>query len=1000
MNQTQMGTSFGFPKFKNVFAVSKKKNDAKSSRLSSAVVMFSSMLMLALQLLAGSANAVNIPVTSFTCTQAMTATTTCVGSGDYASGWFTPGTGYWQYVLNTVGYSGTIAMTFSNTKSSAAGPTTGQVYYNIGAGDVAVGTAFTVTTSCVSQSVTLPAVCTGVSGLIVKVKMTGATANTATHRISAVNVFDAASSTCTTTPTVAGTVSAASNPVCAGSSTALTLTGATAGSGITYQWQSSPNNSTWTNISGATSLSYTATPSAATYYRVVTTCSTTGGSISSPSLLVNVTTVTVAPITGLTSSQLTVGDVVPLSDATTGGVWSSSNTSAVTIDATGHLSANFGGSSVISYKVTSAGCVGTSTANVTVIWPNTLALYAGVNGNSTGVINVPNDAVSSLSAVGFGTNTPCTSGGFSGITVNLADSVLNTDSAHIGYKVYANSGYSLNFFRIHARARVSGTGPKKARIGYRYWIAGSLSPWIVEATDVTLVSGTCGNSANSWDFNSGNPSNPNPNVNGADSMEVAVFPFAPDTTTGTFQLNSLEVYGIVTTNANCNVVMTTADSALPSIVNLCDSGSYFLNYNIGSGGIAGPGIEYQWQVSTTSPTSGYTDIADANGVVYQTPFINASSPIDTFYYRVEVICDFSGLVAFSEPSLVTIHSTPANAGTITGGLASTVLPSGHMLIGAPTYTLSSTVSGGTWTSNDTSTISIVPATGVATPHIQGDAVITYSKIVNGCYSSSKATYFSYHNGTKALYVGTGGNSLNVYAVAGATGTTATNFTLTNWDSTQACQSGGRAGLVNTTTVQDQTTNGSVVTRVAAAASGSFTASNIIATLRDPATGTYLAYLGYKAVGSTTWTVSSPVSVDFDDCGYSHNEINFPVSVAVGTAGVDFAVFGYNGSTTTGLQVNSLSVIGTGAALMKGAGVANMDIANNIQLYPNPAENTLNVNAPQAVNVVIMSIDGKKLLEQKNAISVNVSSLMSGMYLIQVYDESNKTLLKTEKFIKK
>jgi hypothetical protein len=47
----------------------------------------------------------------------------------------------------------------------------------------------------------------------------------------------------------------------------------------------------------------------------------------------------------------------------------------------------------------------------------------------------------------------------------------------------------------------------------------------------------------------------------------------------------------------------------------------------------------------------------------------------------------------------------------------------------------------------------------------------------------------------------------------------------------------------------------------------------------------------------------------------------------------------------------------------------------------------------------MSVDGKKLIEQKDASRIDVSSLVSGMYLIQVYGESN-SLLKAEKFVKK
>jgi hypothetical protein len=92
---------------------------------------------------------------------------------------------------------------------------------------------------------------------------------------------------CSGTPTPGNTI-ASVNPVGSGSSTVLSLQNATTGSGVTYQWQSSPNNSTWTNVaSGGTSATYTATPTSATYYRCNVTCS--GSTGASNSLLVNLT---------------------------------------------------------------------------------------------------------------------------------------------------------------------------------------------------------------------------------------------------------------------------------------------------------------------------------------------------------------------------------------------------------------------------------------------------------------------------------------------------------------------------------------------------------------------------------------------------------------------------------------------------------------------------------------------------------------------------------------
>ena len=53
------------------------------------------------------------------------------------------------------------------------------------------------------------------------------------------------------------------------------------GSGVTYQWQSSANGTTYTNISGATNTTLTTSQTAATYYRVAATCSGNTG-ISNP----------------------------------------------------------------------------------------------------------------------------------------------------------------------------------------------------------------------------------------------------------------------------------------------------------------------------------------------------------------------------------------------------------------------------------------------------------------------------------------------------------------------------------------------------------------------------------------------------------------------------------------------------------------------------------------------------------------------------------------------
>ena len=103
--------------------------------------------------------------------------------------------------------------------------------------------------------------------------------------------FTFTSSPCVTPPTP-GTAVSSKLVICTGESFTLSLTGNSSGSGQTYQWQSSPDNTTWTDITGAVSPSYSTTQPGTTYYRALVTCS--GNSQPSSSVQV----VTTAPVSG------------------------------------------------------------------------------------------------------------------------------------------------------------------------------------------------------------------------------------------------------------------------------------------------------------------------------------------------------------------------------------------------------------------------------------------------------------------------------------------------------------------------------------------------------------------------------------------------------------------------------------------------------------------------------------------------------------------------------
>jgi hypothetical protein len=73
-------------------------------------------------------------------------------------------------------------------------------------------------------------------------------------------------------PPAAGTISTNSNSVCSGANFSLYLSGSTTGSGLTYQWDSSPDSVNWTAIPSATYAVYGGTQTTSTYYRCTVTC--------------------------------------------------------------------------------------------------------------------------------------------------------------------------------------------------------------------------------------------------------------------------------------------------------------------------------------------------------------------------------------------------------------------------------------------------------------------------------------------------------------------------------------------------------------------------------------------------------------------------------------------------------------------------------------------------------------------------------------------------------
>lgn len=179
--------------------------------------------------------------------------------------------------------------------------------------------------------------------------------------------FDGILTTCSGTPT-GGTANAAVPTQCEGSTFDLSLSGSSTGTAFTYQWQSSAvSGGPYSNVSGATTASYTtAALTSTTYFVCVITCTVSGLSATSSEVMCTVNPNPVVTISPAAPAICAGGPAVNLvvSGANT---YSWSPATGLSSATTNNPDAN--PASTTTYTVTGTsvdGCIGTETVTVTV----------------------------------------------------------------------------------------------------------------------------------------------------------------------------------------------------------------------------------------------------------------------------------------------------------------------------------------------------------------------------------------------------------------------------------------------------------------------------------------------------------------------------------------------------------------------------------------------------------------------------------------------------------
>ncbi|MBY0487897.1 MAG: fibronectin type III domain-containing protein, partial [Flavobacteriaceae bacterium] len=203
-----------------------------------------------------------------------------------------------QFISPSLGTSNgglvTVSYSFKATQFGAA--TTAQTLANLGTVTLEYGSSaagpWTIAQTINSSNHTAAATCAtktatftpSVGALYIRYNVTSATGADTYYYFDDVVVSQLAVPPCSGAPN-AGVAAISSSSGCSAATVNLSATGLTVGTGITYQWQSSPDNSAWTDISGATSTTYSATTVVGTrYYKLVTTCSAGPTSTSSSSV--------------------------------------------------------------------------------------------------------------------------------------------------------------------------------------------------------------------------------------------------------------------------------------------------------------------------------------------------------------------------------------------------------------------------------------------------------------------------------------------------------------------------------------------------------------------------------------------------------------------------------------------------------------------------------------------------------------------------------------------
>lgn len=422
-------------------------------------------------------------------------------------------------------------------------------------------------------------------------------------------------------------------------------------------------------------------------------------------------------------------DNTTLTNATSGGVWSSSNTAVATVgSSTGTVTGVANGTATISYTV--SGCYSTATLTVN----QTPAAISGTATTCIGTGTTLNNSVSG--GTWSSSNSAVATIGSATGTITVTGAGTSTISYIMGGGCYATRVYTVN-----ALPTVSGTLSMCVATSSTLSSAPTGGTWQSSSTAVATVGSLTGVVTG---VAYGNSTVTYTDLNGCRStVQVTVNSAIATDITGPASV--CVGYTITLANATSGGSWTSSDPTKATIdpstgvVTGLTNGSVVITYALSAGCNKTKVLSIH---NLPLPITGITTVCEENVTILST------------------VTGSSGTWSSSDPSVATVASTIGNVTGVASGIATitytaaysgcyvvrdvTVVPTPAPITGASAVCVGSQISlsnastGGTWSSNSTSAAVVGSATGVVTGVGAGNTIISYI-LPNGCRAIKQVT---------------------------------------------------------------------------------------------------------------------------------------------------------------------------------------------------------------------------------------------------------------------